>query len=280
MAAIRQLLGPSTAPCSPAPGRRLLIIRDDTLIDTSLLTTFEGLIQMTGNGRRSGKDRRLSQNPLGEPGSSYNRRVSVGPPSDLATGIRVEDARKKKWGLLRNIKSLSVSARPPEKPPVEKAMSPPRRDLSSDSSNQTRSRSGTITPDYKRELQHSFRFSLEWMERPHKAGKERRLLPPQLPNLATKILQTHRPPTEDEAANSSDEGEGTLDGPDPLPESCEIAAEMPTGSKYVGRALAEWTLIVLECQNFFERRAVEGVRQAHNVETPVLGMDAFRRHGP
>lgn len=234
---------------------------------------------MTGNGRRSGKDRRLSQNPLDEPGSSYNRRVSVAPPSDLATGIRVEDARKKKWGLLRNIKSLGVSARPPEKLPVEEAVTPPRRDLSSESSNQTRSRSGTIMPDYKRELQHSFRFSLEWMERPHKVGKERRLLPPRLPNLATKILQAHRLPTEDEAANSSNEGEGEVDGLDSFPESSEIAAEMPIGSKYVGRALAEWALIVLECQNFFERRAVEGVRQTHNVETPVLGMDAFRRHG-
>lgn len=49
--------------------------------------------------------------------------------------------------------------------------------------------------------------------------------------------------------------------------------------KYMGRALTEWMLVVAECHNFFERRKSEGVVGDANVETPVLGVDWFRRVG-
>jgi hypothetical protein len=50
-------------------------------------------------------------------------------------------------------------------------------------------------------------------------------------------------------------------------------------SRYAGRALAEWAIIVHECQNFFERRKNEGVPSNKWVETPTLGVEAFRRPG-
>ena len=54
----------------------------------------------------------------------------------------------------------------------------------------------------------------------------------------------------------------------------------PSGaSRYCGRALAEWTLVVNECQNFFERRRNEGVAANKLVETPTLGVESFRRPG-
>jgi hypothetical protein len=41
-------------------------------------------------------------------------------------------------------------------------------------------------------------------------------------------------------------------------------------STYAGRALAEWGLLVNECQNFFDRRRAEGVPGNRWVETPML----------
>jgi hypothetical protein len=56
----------------------------------------------------------------------------------------------------------------------------------------------------------------------------------------------------------------------------------PTGScarsvKYAGRALAEWSLVVTECNNFVERRRDEGVLGLQDVEVPALGVEGFRK---
>jgi len=53
--------------------------------------------------------------------------------------------------------------------------------------------------------------------------------------------------------------------------------ESVTRAKYSGRALAEWTLIVGECNNFVERRRAEGVPGLKWVEVPTLGIEGFRR---
>ena len=49
-------------------------------------------------------------------------------------------------------------------------------------------------------------------------------------------------------------------------------------SKYAGRALAEWALLIAECHNFFERRKQEGVPDNSMVETPTLCVESFRRY--
>ncbi|GAP91788.1 putative UPF0592 membrane protein [Rosellinia necatrix] len=56
----------------------------------------------------------------------------------------------------------------------------------------------------------------------------------------------------------------------------------PVGSsaksaKYAGRALAEWSLVVAECNSFVERRREEGVLGLQDVEVPVLGVEGFRK---
>ncbi|KAI1470896.1 DUF1765-domain-containing protein [Daldinia caldariorum] len=51
------------------------------------------------------------------------------------------------------------------------------------------------------------------------------------------------------------------------------------GAKYAGRALAEWSLVVAECNSFVDRRRSEGVPGLSEVEVPALEMDGFRKIG-
>ncbi|PHH61860.1 hypothetical protein CDD81_7788 [Ophiocordyceps australis] len=48
---------------------------------------------------------------------------------------------------------------------------------------------------------------------------------------------------------------------------------------YLGRALAEWALVVSECNNFVDRRCEEGVARPNEVEVPHLGVEGFRKLG-
>ncbi|KAI0025385.1 hypothetical protein F4780DRAFT_325527 [Xylariomycetidae sp. FL0641] len=50
-----------------------------------------------------------------------------------------------------------------------------------------------------------------------------------------------------------------------------------TGVKYSGRALAEWGLVVAECNSFVDRRRDEGVPGLSDVEVPSLGVEGFRK---
>ncbi|KAI1505261.1 hypothetical protein F5X99DRAFT_276004 [Biscogniauxia marginata] len=47
--------------------------------------------------------------------------------------------------------------------------------------------------------------------------------------------------------------------------------------KYTGRALAEWSLVVAECNSFVDRRREEGVLGLSDVEVPALGVEGFRK---
>lgn len=48
-------------------------------------------------------------------------------------------------------------------------------------------------------------------------------------------------------------------------------------AKYSGRALAEWSVIVMECNNFVERRRAEGVPDLKGMEVPTLSVEGFKR---
>ncbi|KAI6246466.1 hypothetical protein HI914_05617 [Erysiphe necator] len=48
---------------------------------------------------------------------------------------------------------------------------------------------------------------------------------------------------------------------------------------YKGRALAEWAIVVGECNGFLERRRNEGVPNLKLIEVPILGVEGFRRSG-
>ncbi|KAL8281988.1 hypothetical protein RB597_009620 [Gaeumannomyces tritici] len=50
-----------------------------------------------------------------------------------------------------------------------------------------------------------------------------------------------------------------------------------TSARYAGRALAEWSLVVSECNSFVDRRREEGVLGLGEVEVPTLGVEGMRR---
>ncbi|KAL2283350.1 hypothetical protein FJTKL_09969 [Diaporthe vaccinii] len=63
-----------------------------------------------------------------------------------------------------------------------------------------------------------------------------------------------------------------------------VQAVEPTGflrqrATYTGRALAEWGIVVNECNSFVERRRDEGVCGLQEVEVPSLGVENLRRMG-
>lgn len=95
-------------------------------------------------------------------------------------------------------------------------------------------------------------------------GPERRICPPRLPSSAQAMLGAKVPGTSREIAPR----DPALDG-----------IQRIKRAKYAGRALAEWTLVVGECNNFVERRRSEGVPGLKWVEVPTLGVEGFRRFG-
>ncbi|KAL8365922.1 hypothetical protein RB595_004616 [Gaeumannomyces hyphopodioides] len=50
-----------------------------------------------------------------------------------------------------------------------------------------------------------------------------------------------------------------------------------TSARYAGRALAEWSLVVSECNSFVDRRREEGILGLGEVEVPALGVEGLRR---
>jgi len=123
-------------------------------------------------------------------------------------------------------------------------------------------RSRSVIASTAAHAQAHFKFSLEFVDRrPHMVPAEMGLSPPRLPLAAQLVLQRQpgfRPDVEARRPRS---------------------AAAVSACTYAGRSLAEWTLVVNECQNFFDRRRSEGVPTASHVETPTLGIESFRRPG-
>ncbi|KAK4105314.1 DUF1765-domain-containing protein [Parathielavia hyrcaniae] len=68
--------------------------------------------------------------------------------------------------------------------------------------------------------------------------------------------------------------------PGPPPVAATIRPERPTGvyatgAVYAGRALAEWGIVVGECNSFIDRRRDEGVLGLSEVEVPILGVEGL-----
>ena len=233
---------PSSAPCSPAPARRLIIIRTDGhLIPPSLVNSFDKFPSPGG----------LNQTTPSKRHSSLLNNI---PTADAPTQNR------KRWSILKTFLGTPGNSRPGEvTPPASEEMS--SLDASNIDGLSTRTGTeGKSLPSAPSHQAFSFKFSLEWLDRPTWPNKNRQLSAPTLPAPAQILLQIHR---------------GV---------KAEIHPVKPTAeelrmAKYSGRALAEWALVVVECQNFFERRKEEGVPNNKLVETPTLGVESFRMYG-
>ncbi|KAF2852432.1 DUF1765-domain-containing protein [Plenodomus tracheiphilus IPT5] len=248
---------PSTQACNPAPGRRFLIIRNDNPITASNgpFLSFDGVVQNPHQPKLSPASR-SSPEPEPRPASAMSTDSSDFPD---------EEPGKGKWGLFRSLigggSSKAAKAKSPapsikEKENVKSSGAMTTNDASS--IKQPSPEPSASPPTTHRS--YSFRFSLEWVDKRFGTYQNMRLQPPRLPQPAQTLLQ-HRAINMDPVSSAQPTGTAT------------------TSSTYAGRALAEWTFVSHECQNFFDRRKNEGVPTNRHVETPSLNVEAFRRPG-
>ncbi|KAJ5235196.1 uncharacterized protein N7469_004364 [Penicillium citrinum] len=291
----------SSAPCTPAPGRRIIIIRcDNQLSPVNLFVSFDRVVppvppEKVTSHRRSG---------------SSDSGGSDGAPS------------KRRWGLFRSMFSSSSSNRSndgggnsssdesdsggPEPTMTTESRCMDRHEATPNNSTDELVRPKTPHQPY------FFKFSLEWMDRPQWPTKNKRLFTPCLP-VASQLHVQHRRSTSEcdvdsettSTQKNNDDVDSSEEPKDPTKPTSEAQSEIPESdtqvrtpttknsplpqlppqpiydhlvpSKYVGRALAEWAHIVSECDSFFARRRDEGVPSDRMVETPTLGVDSFRK---
>ncbi|KAJ5163523.1 uncharacterized protein N7500_005353 [Penicillium coprophilum] len=289
----------SSAPCTPAPGRRIIIIRcENQLSPVNLFVSFDRVVPPVPSDQVMSHRRTGSSDSNGSDGQ---------PP-------------KKRWGILKAMFGSSSNAR--------------SGDGVSSSSSSDDSENGvsdpTMTADSKCMDEHEhtptnnvdeitrpkvphqpffFKFSLEWMDRPQWPTKNKRLFTPCLPVASQSHIEHRRSPDksdydtasenlgQSDFENDAQEPEIILTNQDtptqptsdtwprtpttrnsPLPEiPSQPSYDHLVPSKYAGRALAEWAHIVSECDSFFARRRDEGVPTDSMVETPTLGVESFRK---
>ncbi|KAI9726167.1 MAG: hypothetical protein M1828_001840 [Chrysothrix sp. TS-e1954] len=284
------LLPPSTAPCNPAPGRRLLIIRTDNPA-TAAMDSLNSIVPPTQPTTKYGVPPQSANPPESTMMSPAQLLEKV--TATLEQGF---DSTRRRGGMLRSLLGYkNPEPRPRSQSPKpasasEKTSPQGSRSSSRESSpNRTSSRSSMyesrpVRPSLQRNSTPNplppappparpkplppppthtpafFKFSLELVDRRPPMISELVLSPPRLPLAAQLFLETQPDFTNDMPASPPT---GVAIGP----------------SRYAGRALAEWTLIVNECQNFFERRRSEGVPSNRQVETPTLGVESFRKPG-
>ncbi|KAK2767811.1 hypothetical protein FQN54_003970 [Arachnomyces sp. PD_36] len=272
----------SSAPCTPAPGRRIIIIKNEAAPPrNNLFLTFDRLAPLNSTVQQTSYTNHGSMRGLLSNGASSDSQ----PP-------------KKRWNILKTMFSSPSNPRPGEVTPPgsssEESEQNPLDDVSSADNNHEKGAEDQTALDdtQKPRTPHqtfSFRFSLEWLDRPQWPTKNRRLFPPPLPVPAQLVLQSQRARA---AASDQDKHEPNNWNPTNATPSSDLPKEKIcspeeisppdlvnkslVASKYAGRALAEWAMVVSECDNFFERRRDEGVPSNHLVEIPSLGVENFR----
>ncbi|KAF3491553.1 uncharacterized protein GIQ15_01070 [Arthroderma uncinatum] len=300
----------STAPCTPAPGRRIIIIRNDYFPPApSMFVCLDNILppSMAARAPLNGESPKQSQASTAEPDTSSPQ-------------------IKKTWKMLRTMFKGNTNPKPGEVTPPgssspETSSTPPSEGRKATEDTKPQPEDGTNSPPGSgstttQRQAYTFRFCLEWIDRQRWPSRNRQLYPPSLPAPARLFLHTLRKPpinTSDSSSGSmshSRSGTGSDDGSetDSAEEteshitnetlSVDSAAPLTNNNvsktlfaapiqppdngpspmnKYVGRALAEWAMVVSECDNFFERRRDEGVPCDRLVEVPTLGADSFRK---
>ena len=271
-------LPPSTAPCHPAPGRRLLIIRNDEHSPSSnIFFGFDGIMpSQIGTSQ-------LFANKRHSLATVSNASTTESSLPKLTTDASAS-ANKRRWSfmgkMLPSTLAISdISSLPTKGPSPTKTLEEARRETALARKNQGHVKSASTDsetpPSTSTHRAYTFRFSLEWtqnFENPQNlsAGnsklvtRERRLFPPKLPVPAHIWIGDQVPDISYDALPKN-------------PAESGRQSEQVAQSKYVGRALAEWALVVGECNNFAERRQAEGVPGLKWVEIPTLGVEGFRR---
>ena len=263
---------PSTIPCSPAPGRALLIVKDNAQPDQgAMFLSFDSILSSVSTSSLSTvQDRAKAAFTL----SNDHKQDLTGLNASVGT---MSPATKRKWGLLRSLIPFTSSTALKTKSPSEHARSSEalmrfQKDLPIEQTNNFRAnKEDTLRkpkeqgswfpagsqafPPYR---SFSFKFTLDWYDRGSAPTNDRTIRPPRLP-----------PPNSLPIVSGNEVSLNNLD-PQKRPEGPSVAS-----SQYAGRALVEWNLLVDESRSFFERRRREGVPTDEKVETPLLGIDAL-----
>ncbi len=291
------ILPPSTAPCHPAPGRRLLIIRNDNQSPAAgLFVGFDGILgQTTTSSSQATAHKRNSS--LTSLNMSETTESSVSDAKSAVESASTPALNKRRWTFMGKLLTSASSESGASSPSNSRSSSPPTKTLEEARRETALARTNTTThkksgstdsetpPASSSHRAFSFKFSLEWTQHFEKSapgqqqngsgpvrggvgfnmGAERRITTPRLPAAAQGSLGA-RVPNMNREVVPKDPKEGGV--------------EKATRAKYSGRALAEWSLIVAECNNFSDRRRAEGVPSLRWVEVPTLGVEGFRRFGP
>ena len=278
----------SSAPCTPAPGRRIIIIRcDNPLSSSNVFVSFDRVVP-----------------PITQDQSSRDHSTVK------ADSIESQQPQKRRWGVLKAMfgsssrSDGSTSSDDSDSNGVDGTTTP--EEGTNSPGNLRNSFEEAVRPKTPHQP-YTFRFSLEWMDRPQWPSKNKRLFTPCLPVGAQLHMRRRHSAAgvseydtasdyesenySDETGSSSyrekpDEG-GSVKELAPFvidKEKASTKEEPPTApfdklaaSKYAGRALAEWAQVVSECDSFFARRRDEGVPSDRMVETPTLGVESFRK---
>ncbi|KAL2827067.1 hypothetical protein BDW59DRAFT_60123 [Aspergillus cavernicola] len=277
----------SSAPCTPAPGRRIIIIRcDNPMSPSNLFISFDRVLPPSAGSQSSNSD-----------------------SSRTDGGSETQSLPKKRWNIFKSVFGVSRSndelspASSSDESDTTASDAPVAGEKGANASWRVSNTSGEMRRPRTAHQPYTFRFSLEWMDRPQFPSKNKRLYTPSLPVASQLHLQLRRSTlkaddcdtTSDNTTDSeteentemrdppaSDQGEVTTqpDAKSKLSKKKEpalAADDKLASSKYAGRALAEWAQIVSECDSFFSRRRDEGVPNDRMVETPALGVDGFRK---
>ncbi len=245
----------STTPCSPAPSRHLIIVRDDIQAAPSgMFLSFEGILSSVDNAKVNPYEKHSSQNSRSF-GGTFATLGQVDDNSSIGS--------KTRWGLLKSIipfssSSTNLNRKGSPKPNSGKDLPA----LSNDSHLPNHLATTRPNPSETRRAPYrslSFKFSLEWADQNKRSlGRERRVTPPRLPPMAEAYFKGRKPSTD-------------------LNVPCKPEGSAIGSSKYTGRAIAEWALLINECRNFYERRKADGVPTQHLVEIPSLSVEPFRK---
>jgi hypothetical protein len=261
-------------------------MRDDaSTVSSGIFLSFDSVLSQPSRSQatayeRYGLSRQFSDN------SSYQ---NFGAPHETNQSPKLG---KKRWASLRSLMPFTGltggrSRSPPRVSDIRLTSTEARTEMlshdqplkvnSGDQSSRKQSKSKDSVesmehnsePTVRPYQSHSFRFSLEWTEKPSGPAKSssdsNTSLRPKLPAVARTFL---------ESIGTSN----TDDGPDEDEQSTEGVHIAPARvSKYAGMALAEWKLVIHDCQDFFERRRAEGVPTDALVETPCLKVDSCRK---
>ncbi|KAI9172127.1 UPF0592 membrane protein [Paramyrothecium foliicola] len=107
---------------------------------------------------------------------------------------------------------------------------------------------------------------------------------PNRPHYCSECRTRHRD-YDDESLSASEEDVRTCEkmkrsrgrGADLMTRPIKPTGLAAKNAVYVGRALAEWGIVVFDCDNFVDRRREEGIPGLAEVEVPSLSLEGFRK---